>query len=120
MTAGLWSLDQLSAKLYRELDKLGGRLQDGLIDAAKKASVAVQINRVGSLLTPFFTHEPVVDYKTALTSDTAAYGRFHQAMLARGVYPPPSQFEGWFLSAAHTPRQIDKTIAAAREAFKAV
>jgi glutamate-1-semialdehyde 2,1-aminomutase len=120
MTAGLWSLGQLSSKLYRDLDKLGARLQAGLIDAAKRASVAVQINRVGSLLTPFFTHEPVVDYRTALTSDTAAYGRFHQAMLARGVYPPPSQFEAWFLSAAHTPRQIDKTIAAAREAFKAV
>jgi glutamate-1-semialdehyde 2,1-aminomutase len=120
MTAGLWSLEQLSVKLYRALDKLGATLQEGLIDAAKKASVAVQINRVGSLLTPFFTHEPVVDYRTALTSDTGAYGRFHQAMLARGVYPPPSQFEAWFLSAAHTPRQIDKTIAAAREAFKAV
>jgi glutamate-1-semialdehyde 2,1-aminomutase len=120
MTAGLWSIGQLSGKLYRDLDKLGARLQDGLADAAKKASVAVQINRIGSLLTPFFTHEPVVDYRTALTSDTAAYGRFHQAMLARGVYPPPSQFEAWFLSAAHTPRQIDKTIAAAREAFKAV
>jgi glutamate-1-semialdehyde 2,1-aminomutase len=120
MTAGLWSLGELSVKLYRSLDKLGATLQEGLIDAGKKASVAVQINRVGSLLTPFFTHEPVVDYRTALTSDTAAYGRFHQAMLARGVYPPPSQFEAWFLSAAHTPRQIDKTIAAAREAFKAV
>jgi glutamate-1-semialdehyde 2,1-aminomutase len=120
MTAGLWSLGELSGKLYRSLDKLGATLQEGLIDAGKKASVAVQINRVGSLLTPFFTHEPVVDYRTALTSDTAAYGRFHQAMLARGVYPPPSQFEAWFLSAAHTPRQIDKTIAAAREAFKAV
>jgi glutamate-1-semialdehyde 2,1-aminomutase len=120
MTAGLWSLDQLNAKLYRGLDKLGATLQDGLIDAAKKASVAVQINRIGSLLTPFFTHEPVVDYRTALTSDTGAYGRFHQAMLARGVYPPPSQFEAWFLSAAHTERQIAKTIAAAREAFKAV
>jgi glutamate-1-semialdehyde 2,1-aminomutase len=120
MTAGLWSIEQLSSKLYRELDKLGARLQDGLMDAAQKASVGVQINRIGSLLTPFFTHEPVVDYRSALTSDTAAYGRFHQAMLARGVYPPPSQFEAWFLSAAHTPRHIDRTIAAAREAFKAV
>jgi glutamate-1-semialdehyde 2,1-aminomutase len=120
MTAGLWSIEQLSSKLYRELDKLGARLQDGLMDAAQKASVGLQINRIGSLLTPFFTHEPVVDYRSALTSDTAAYGRFHQAMLARGVYPPPSQFEAWFLSAAHTPRHVDRTIAAAREAFKAV
>ena len=83
-------------------------------------SAATRVFGVSSLLTPFFTHEPVVDYRTALTSDTAAYGRFHQAMLTRGVYPPPSQFEAWFLSAAHTTRHVDRTIAAAREAFKSV
>ena len=97
MTAGLWALEQLSAKLYRALDKLGAALQEGLLDAATKASVAVQINRIGSLLTPFFTHEPVVDYRTALTSDTAAYRplpsgdararRVSAAVAVRGVVP---------------------------------
>ena len=120
MTAGLWSLDQLNAKLYRQLDRLGAALQAGLEEAARNAGVALHVNRVGSLLTPFFTHEPVADYRAALTSDTAAYGRFHQAMLARGVYLPPSQFEAWFLSAAHTPRHVERTIAAARDAFRAL
>lgn len=120
MTAGLWSLDQLSATLYRGLDRLGARLQDGLAEAARDAGVALHVNRIGSLLTPFFTHETVCDYRTALTADTAAYGRFFQAMLVRGIYPPPSQFEAWFLSSAHTPRHVDRTIAAAREAFRAV
>jgi glutamate-1-semialdehyde 2,1-aminomutase len=120
MTAGLWSLDQLSPKLYRTLDGLGAALQEGLTDAASKAGVSLHVNRVGSLVTPFFTHEKVADYRTARTADTAAYGRFFQAMLARGIYPPPSQFEAWFLSTAHTPRHIDRTIAAAREAFRVV
>lgn len=120
MTAGLWSLDQLDAKLYRQLDRLGAALQEGLEGAARKAGVALHVNRVGSLLTPFFTGEPVVDYRTALTADTAAYGRFHQTMLERGVYLPPSQFEAWFLSAAHTPRHVERTVAAARDAFKAL
>jgi glutamate-1-semialdehyde 2,1-aminomutase len=120
MTAGLWSLDQLSTKLYRQLDKLGADLETGLNEAARAAGVGLHINRVGSLLTPFFTREAVTDYRTALTADTTAYGRFFQAMLVRGIYPPPSQFEAWFLSAAHTPKHIARTVAAAREAFRAV
>ena len=75
---------------------------------------------VAVLLTPFFTVGPVEDYAAARTADTAAYGRFFQAMLVRGVYPPPSQFEARFLSAAHTDKQIDRTIAAARKAFREV
>lgn len=120
MTAGLWALEQLNAKLYRALDKLGARLEEGLAEAAREAGVSLHINRVGSLLTPFFTVGPVEDYAAARTADTAAYGRFFQGMLVRGVYPPPSQFEAWFLSAAHTERHIDRTIAAARKAFKEV
>jgi glutamate-1-semialdehyde 2,1-aminomutase len=120
MTAGLWSLENLSSKLYKQLDKLGATLEEGLRVAARKASVPIHINRVGSLLTPFFTRETVNTYEAALTSDTVAYGRFHQAMLTRGVYLPPSQFEAWFLSGAHTPRHIQRTIAAAEQAFKLV
>ena len=117
VTAGLWSIGQLTATLYRTLDRLTRRLGDGLRAAAKDAGVPLQVNRVGSMITPFFTGTPVTDYATATTSDTARYGQFHRAMLARGIYLPASQYEAWFLSAAHTERHVDRTIAAAREAF---
>ena len=75
---------------------------------------------VGSLLTPFFTNQPVRDFPSATSARTDSYGLFFRSMLRRGVYPPPSQFEAWFLSAAHTPRDIDKTVDAARAAMKDV
>jgi glutamate-1-semialdehyde 2,1-aminomutase len=78
------------------------------------------VNAFGSLLTPFFTDQPVRDYQSALTADTAAYGRFFRAMLAEGIYPPPSQFEAWFLSGAHTKKDVDRTVKAAGRAMKAV
>ena len=118
MTAGLWSLDQLSPRLYRHLATLGARLAAGLADAARDARVPMQVNAFGSLLTPFFTNQPVRDYRSAAASDTAAYAAFFRGMLARGVYPPPSQFEAWFISGAHTERDIDRTIKAARETLK--
>jgi glutamate-1-semialdehyde 2,1-aminomutase len=120
MTAGLWCLNNITSKMYRELDDLAGTLEAGLLDAAQRAGVPLQINRVGSLLTPFFAHTPVTDYRSALHSDTTMYAKFFQAMLARGIYPPPSQFEAWFLSTAHTDRHIDQTIRAARKAFAEV
>jgi glutamate-1-semialdehyde 2,1-aminomutase len=120
MTAGLWALEALSPALYRHLAKLGTRLAAGLADAARGASVRLQINAFGSTLTPFFTDQPVRDYQSALSADTQAYGVFFREMLARGVYLPPSQFEAWFLSAAHTERDVDRTVRAAREAFKSV
>ena len=118
MAAGLWTLQELSPGLYKHLAGLGARLAAGLADAARSANVPLQVNGFGSLLTPFFTTRPVRDYESALSSDTAAYGRFFRAMLAAGIYIPPSQFEAWFLSGAHTTRAVDKTIAAARKAFK--
>ncbi len=120
ITAGLWSLEQLSPRLYKHLAKLGAQLAHGLADAARAAHVPVQVNAFGSVLTPFFTERPVRDYESALRANTDAYGRFFRGMLARGVYPPPSQFEAWFLSGAHTPRHIDQTIKAARDAMKEV
>ncbi len=120
MTAGLWSLGELSPRLYKHLAKLGAHLANGLAEAARTAHAPVQINAFGSLLTPFFTARPVRDYDSALTADTGAYARFFRAMLARGIYLPPSQFEAWFLSGAHTPRHIDQTIKAARDAMKEV
>ena len=120
MTAGLWSLKRLSKGLYKQLTDLGAQLTDGLADAARQSGVALQVNGIGSALTPFFTSAPVRNYQTALRADAAKYGVFFKGMIARGIYPPPSQFEAWFLSGAHTPRDVDKTIKAAREAMKAV
>ena len=117
VTAGLWSISGLNATLYRTLDRLTKRLGSGLLDAARSAGVPLQVNRVGSMITPFFTADPVTDYASATRSDTARFGRFHRAMLAQGVYLPASQYEAWFLSAAHTERHVDRTIAAARAAF---
>ena len=119
MTAGLWTLENLSARLYKHLARLGTMLAAGLADAARTAGVPLQINAFGSLLTPFFTDQPVRDFRSAMTADTARYGRFFQEMLARGVYIPPAQFEAWFMSAAHTERDIAATVRAARAAFKA-
>src|SRR4029079_15326053 len=84
MTAGLWSIEQLSPRLYKHLAKLGARLAHGLAEAARAANVALESTAFGSLLTPFFTASPVRDYESALTADTGAYGRFFRAMLARG------------------------------------
>ncbi len=120
MTAGLWSLSELSPRLYKHLAKLGAQLANGLGEAARSAGVPLQVNAFGSLLTPFFTDRPVRDYDSALAADTVAYGTFFRGMVARGIYPPPSQFEAWFLSGAHTPRHIDQTIKAARDAMKEV
>jgi glutamate-1-semialdehyde 2,1-aminomutase len=119
MTAGLWALSQLSDKLYAKLERLGALLAEGLSEAAHRAGTDITINRVGSLLTVFFLDRPVMNYDDAKACDTAAYGLFFQAMLAAGVYLPPSQFEAWFLSGAHSSGDVDDTIRAARKAFKA-
>jgi len=120
MTAGIWALERLSPRLYKELARRGAMLAAGLADAARAAAVALQVNALGSLLTPFFISSPVRDYTSALGSNTTAYAAFFQGMLRRGVYPPPSQFEAWFLSAAHSDRDIKKTIVAAMSAMRDV
>jgi glutamate-1-semialdehyde 2,1-aminomutase len=120
MVAGIWSLKHLSRGLYRRLSAMGQTLAAGLADAAREAGVALQVNAIGSMVTPFFTTQRVRDFKTAVTADTAAFAVFFNAMLERGVYLPPSQFEAWFLSGAHTGRDIEKTVEAARDAMTAV
>ena len=120
MTAGLWALRHLKPTLYTNLSRRGAALAAGFADAARQAGVRLQVNAFGSLMTPFFTSRPVRDYQSALAADTTAYGVFFQGMLTRGVYPPPSQFEAWFLSAAHTDAQVKKTITAAQGAMKDV
>jgi glutamate-1-semialdehyde 2,1-aminomutase len=120
MAAGHWALSRLTPKLYRDLARRGLMLATGLADAAREAGVPLQVNAFGSLVTPFFTASPVRDYQSARAADTQAYATFFHGMLKRGVYPPPSQFEAWFLSAAHTDRHVRTTIDAARAAMRDV
>jgi glutamate-1-semialdehyde 2,1-aminomutase len=120
MTAGIWCLDRLKPRLYRDLAARSRRLAAGLAEAARNAGVALQVNAIGSVLTPFFTDRPVHSYQSATSANTDHYARFFRGMLARGIYPPPSQFEAWFLSAAHTVTDIDRTIEAARAAMREV
>ncbi len=120
MTAGLWALKRLTPRLYADLARRGALLAAGLADAARESQVPLQVNAFGSLVTPFFTDAPVRDYDSALRANAEAYGTFFRGMIARGIYPPPSQFEAWFLSAAHTDRDVAKTIKAARGAMKDV
>ncbi|MBM4124299.1 MAG: glutamate-1-semialdehyde-2,1-aminomutase [Nitrospira sp.] len=121
VTAGIETLKRLKTPgFYKKLDKLSARLADGLGEAAKRAGVPLTQTRVGSMLGAFFTRGPVVDYASAKQSDTQRYAKFFHAMLDRGVYFAPSQFEAAFLSAAHTPADVEKTLLAARAAFKSV
>jgi glutamate-1-semialdehyde 2,1-aminomutase len=120
MRAGLWALQRLTPRLYQDLARRGSMLAAGLAESARAAGVPLQVNAFGSLVTPFFTTGPVRDYDSALRADTAAYATFFRGMLARGIYPPPSQFEAWFLSSAHTDRDVSRTIDAAAGAMREV
>lgn len=93
------------------------RLGEGLLEAAREAGMPVHANRVGSMMTLFFTGERVTDYRSAKTSDTAMYARYFNGMLERGVYLAPSQFEASFVSTAHTDADLDETLKAVREAL---
>jgi len=119
MAAGLATLEALhEAGTYDKLDALATRLADGLRDAAAAAGIPAFVTRVASMCTLFFQAGPVTDYTTAARSDTKMYAAFVHAMLERGVYLPPSQFETFFVSTAHTQEQIDQTLAAAAEAMQ--
>lgn len=121
MAAGIETLTLLQAPgFYADLESKGKRLADGLGQAAAATRVPVHTNRVGSMLTGFFTGTPVTDYATAKTADTQRYGTFFRAMLARRVSLAPSQFEAAFVSAAHTSEDLDATVAAAREALAVI
>ena len=119
VAAGIAVIEELMRRsnIYSELDARAARLADGLRQYAWDAHLEVCVNRVGSMLTVFFTRGPVVDFDSAMQSDTAQFARYFQAMLERGVLLPPSQFETFFVSAAHSDKDIDSTLAAAKEAF---
>jgi glutamate-1-semialdehyde 2,1-aminomutase len=119
MAAGYATLRYLSEHkdVYAKLDKLAAQVVAGVAAAAKDAGVTMCHNRVGSMFTWFFAPGPVTDWTSAAKSDTEAFGRFFRAMLENGIYLPPSQFEAAFMSAAHTERDMQQTIAVAKQAF---
>ncbi len=120
VAAGLATLKALQdPSAYRRLEALGARLQAGLEAAAREAGVPLTVNRVGSMLTGFFTEGPVTDFASAKRSDTARYAKFFHAMLARGVFLAASQFEAAFVSLAHSEADIDSAAQAARQALSA-
>ena len=120
VAAGIAALTELSKKgVYRKLAGKADYLGEGLTGVFQKTGVPTWTNRVGSMWTTFFQEGPVVDYATAKKSDTAAYGRYFHGMLNRGIYLAPSQFEAGFVSLAHSRKDLDKTIRAAREALRA-
>lgn len=121
MKAGYTTLCELQKRNpYADLDARAKRLKEGLAAAADAHGVRATINQVGSLLTVFFTDRPVHTYADAQTSSVDQYRIFFQALLAEGIHLPPSQFECWFISTAHTDADIEKTIQAAEKAFAAV
>ncbi len=118
VAAGLETLRVLVEESpYEALERSAERLVAGLEESARRHGVPASFNRVGSMFTLFFTDRPVVDFAGAISSDTAMFGRFFHAMLRRGIYLPPSQFEAWFLSSAHTDVEIERTIEAADAAL---
>lgn len=121
MAAGIATLRQLQAPdCYERLDGLSSSLAAGLAEAAASADVPVQVQRVGSMLTPFFSPRPVRDEVSAKACDAAAYASFFHGLLDRGLYPPPSQFEAWFVSLAHTHQDIARVLEVARAALAAL
>ena len=119
MAAGLATLEALeNGRAYEYLETLGQQLEAGLNDAARAAGVAVRVQRLGSMFCAYFTDQPVWNLADALRADRDRFARFFHGMLERGIYLAPSQFEAGFLSTAHTPADIERTVRAAAEVFK--
>jgi glutamate-1-semialdehyde 2,1-aminomutase len=120
MAAGLATIGYLqehAAEVYAQLEAKSSAVAEGVAQEAAQAGIPLTTNRVGAMWTWFFTGTPVTNYEQAAISDTTAFGRFHRAMLERGIWLPPSQFEAAFLSTAHSDADIEATISAARAAF---
>ncbi|MGH2632023.1 MAG: glutamate-1-semialdehyde 2,1-aminomutase [Tepidiformaceae bacterium] len=117
MAAGVAMLDQLADGVpYRRAEELARHFEHGLVAAVRRAEAPASVVRLGSMLTLFFRPEAPTNYAEARESDTAMFGRFHHGMLERGIMLPPSQFETWFVSSAHSEADIDATVNAAHEA----
>jgi len=119
VVAGLKTLEVIQRPgFYQRLEALSAKLASGLAETAQRTGVPLIVNRVGSMFTTFFTSEPVTDYASAKKADATRFGHFFRAMLARGVYFPPSQFEAAFVSAAHSEADIEQTVEAAALVFR--
>ena len=117
--AGLATLGELTPQAYSRLETLAARMEQGLLDATRSAGVPASVNRVGSMLTLFFNPEHPTDYASVVRSDSARYAHFHRRLLDDGVYFPPSAFEAFFVSTAHSEEMIDRTLDAVRKAVGA-
>lgn len=117
MTAGIETLSRLTPETYDYFKKLGDQLEAGIREAATKYNIPHTVNRAGSMIGLFLTNEEVVNFKTAQTSDLSLFAEFHRLMLEEGIYLPPSQFEGLFISTAHTEDHIAKTVDAFHNVF---
>jgi glutamate-1-semialdehyde 2,1-aminomutase len=120
MTAGLETLRLLDDEAYQTLEERSARLEHGLVEALAAAGAPGVVQRVGSMLTLFFSSSPVADFAGARRCDHARFGRFFHEMLGRGVHLPPSGYEAWFVSTAHEENDIDSTIEAARRALEVI
>lgn len=119
MAAGIATLNELGKPgVYEQLEVRSARLAEGLVESARKAGLPYTMNRVGSMVCLFFTKTPVINYETAKTSDLERFSKYFHYLLEEGVMLPPSQFEGMFVSTAHTDEDIDFTIDAAYRAMK--
>ncbi|WP_017185647.1 glutamate-1-semialdehyde 2,1-aminomutase [Alkalibacillus haloalkaliphilus] len=118
MAAGYATLTQLTEASYDEINRKADRLVEGIEKAAQEHAVPLQVNRAGSMLGFFFTDEEVVNFETAKTSDLEWFAKYYKVMAEEGIFLPPSQFEGMFLSTVHTDEDIEKTIEAVNKAFK--
>lgn len=117
MTAGIETLKRLNPASYEHFMKLGDQLEKGFREAAIANGIPHTVNRAGSMIGFFFTNEDVIDYESAKTSDLALFAEYYRLMAAEGVFLPPSQFEGMFLSSAHTEEHISKTVDAFHKVF---
>jgi glutamate-1-semialdehyde 2,1-aminomutase len=121
MTAGLVTLGLLKSKnIYKELEKKTSYLTEAISNSAEENGIPLSMNRAVGMFTLFFTEGPVRDYRTAKMSDTKRFAQFFIEMMEQGIYLPPSQFEAWFLSLAHTQKDLDRTIEACDIAFKKI
>ncbi|GIO39862.1 glutamate-1-semialdehyde 2,1-aminomutase [Paenibacillus antibioticophila] len=120
MTAGYTTLSLLTPEIYDRLERLSARLEEGFTVNAQEAGIPCRINRVGSMVCPFFTSDEVVNYDTARSSDLELFRRYFAAMITEGINIAPSQFEGMFVSGVHTEADIEATIEAHRRALRSL
>jgi len=120
VAAGLATIRELKKPgFYEKLNTRSASLAEGLRHVASQANMTVRVNKVGSMLSVFFAENEVSDFVSAQASDTRRFARFYQAMLQEGIYLPPSQFEAWFISGAHSEEDIEQTLFGAQKAFQA-